>query len=1111
MKFLHKLYLILAFSFTINNTVVAQYSNSWITHNQPYLKIGVKEKGLYKLTLNQLHNAGFPVSINEIVNLQLFHRGNEVSIIVSQVNDLFFYGEPNDGALDSLLFRPTSDRLNPYYSLYSDEGFYFLTVGKVKGKRAEIINKPIDTSSQSEKWHWASSLITFPEEYSNYTGAAEVPSLMQSYFSNQETFTSKGKSGLSSYTHQFKLLNQYTESFIAPKFRVMINGRKNGVNNIDINLGKRKIYNFTFSGFIGKTFETSDINKEDFIDLNTLDITLISNQSDGRYSLTYLLLDYPQSIFLGKEKQQFLQFSKSSDSWCRLEVEEPETKGYMLLDITKPDELSQISTTVVEDKLNAMFSPTPRKNTKLLLSIEPLMVNSLQPIQMQSIDPASYNFLFITNSTLKSAVNEYAQYRESPMGGNFKTIVTDIADIYNQFNYGEPSPIAIKNFVKYMVSDKNWEKHLFLIGHSTSYPSRINKGLTGVVNNDPSFSDYWQIPSIGYPGSDLLLVDGLDEGNTENVPGIAIGRLSATIPSHVTDYLSKVKAYENPDNSFAWKKEILHLNGGKTISELNSLKSALKSLEPIVKQSLIGGNVEALSKSTLNPVDKVDISHQVNRGIGMITYFGHGSASTTDFDMGYASLPENNYDNSDKYPFMYFNGCGVGNIYSGRYNGDRSSIWHIALSTDWVLTPKKGAIAVLANSYDSYLSTSNRYLNSLYHFLFNNEKGLSIGMIQKEVAKDIISTSYNLADVANMHQSVLQGDPALRVVHVNRPDFSINNTEGLFITSADPGATIGNSSELKIGMAINNNGLNLKNIPISVAINITYLNGAHKNITGQINNIPYLDTLYVSISNTSPISAIKIEIDPENNIVELNESNNTRSLVIDWTTAKELNFYSSEDSKDVVSPILEVTIDDRLIEDEELVSKEPTILVTLEDNFPLESDPSLFNIFLRSCDTCNFQPIEITSSNASTKLINNEKLQLTLKIGQLIVGKYELMVTGNDLAGNQSQAYRINFSITESPQNISVIVSPNPASTYIKFRINNTSHTSQYFPTIIQYTLYDVNGNSIVEYTDNKPNQYINEWFWKPVKPGIYFYRVTIFEKNNSTNSVHSGKLIVQM
>jgi len=113
------------------------YGNEWLAgkYGQEWLKINVKNKGIYKVTLpgNFQNKAAF---------LHLYHRGEEVSLLNATATEIQFYGIPNDGKSDALLFYSDSNqpditaRVNTYFSLYSDESSYFypILLLQVKGR-----------------------------------------------------------------------------------------------------------------------------------------------------------------------------------------------------------------------------------------------------------------------------------------------------------------------------------------------------------------------------------------------------------------------------------------------------------------------------------------------------------------------------------------------------------------------------------------------------------------------------------------------------------------------------------------------------------------------------------------------------------------------------------------------------------------------------------------------------------------------------------------------------------------------------------------------------------------------------------------------------------------
>src|ERR1035437_1582901 len=111
-----------------------QYGNEWINPAQKYYKVTVLSKGIHRLTFTDLFNAGVPSGLDPVY-LQLFHNGEEQYIYISGAADrLFngndyieFYGEPNNGWLDTMFYYNSNQQVNPNYSMVNDSSAYFLT------------------------------------------------------------------------------------------------------------------------------------------------------------------------------------------------------------------------------------------------------------------------------------------------------------------------------------------------------------------------------------------------------------------------------------------------------------------------------------------------------------------------------------------------------------------------------------------------------------------------------------------------------------------------------------------------------------------------------------------------------------------------------------------------------------------------------------------------------------------------------------------------------------------------------------------------------------------------------------------------------------------------
>ncbi len=119
-------------------------ANSWIDYNKQYFKIHVSSDGIYRITYNELLNAGVPVNLIDPRGIQLFYRGEEQYIYIKGESStgifdpagyIEFYGIRNRGDDDLEFFDSPDSRVNNDYSFYNDTSVYFLTWSYSTGNR----------------------------------------------------------------------------------------------------------------------------------------------------------------------------------------------------------------------------------------------------------------------------------------------------------------------------------------------------------------------------------------------------------------------------------------------------------------------------------------------------------------------------------------------------------------------------------------------------------------------------------------------------------------------------------------------------------------------------------------------------------------------------------------------------------------------------------------------------------------------------------------------------------------------------------------------------------------------------------------------------------------
>jgi hypothetical protein len=1062
----------------------APYSNSWISYDKNYVKIYVSQKGIHRIPFGSLP-ADF--SVKEPDKIQLWHRGKQVSIISTANSEILFYAVPNDGATDSLFYRPMNSRKNPYFSMYSDKSAYFLVNGDAVGARAKT------QSSKSEiqplALVGATNLNVYQQEYSMSTESPIRPSFYNSFFEFSASRTGKTNLGNKMTLFPFTLAGRVSKSGTKTTVKLLFHGRSNNVRMLEVYVGKteqtlRLAGSASNSGFAATEYSFDIL--EDDLDADgkaTLGLKSVATDPLDRFSLAYFAIDYPRDLNMSGAKSFNFAIPASAGPQVRLSLKNAPADA-RILDITNEDVPVVIQSTLTDFTLTRESG----KPSSMLVSNEMITVvaANIQSLKFKKYDLSPANYVIVTSENLLEGAQTYANYRASAAGGGYKPVVVNIKDIYDQFNYGEPSPVGIRRFTDYLLSQGSKDKYLLLIGKSITHNERMKRELPD------------EVPTVGYPGSDVLLVEGLG-GAASNVASLPIGRIPAVTNATITDYLQKVKEYEsNTFGDVGWRKKVLHLNGGKTASEISQLKDMLKNLVPYVTDGIIGGKVTPFSKQQgISEVEKVNITPEVNAGVGLITYFGHGSVTVTDLDMGYATDEVRAYSNNLRYPMMYFNGCGVGNIFSGRFNPAPNTNDRYSLSMDWLLASKRGAIAIIANSFESFVSPSEKYLERLYNSMFVAPAsfGATIGKIQLAVAKDILAEDKGVYAVANIHQSILQGDPALRLVTVENPDYAVDPQESISIYSESGNKTIGNSSSLQLKVALTNHGRYKKGESVPVQINYVGRDGTVTK-TESVPSYAFADTLNVKFETNKSIRSIQVAIDPKSTLVEMTRENNVAELAIDWDVAEGLTVYPSTAVKDIVPPVLHVTFNERNLENNEVIAPNPRIRVYLDDDRVVTRDTSLIEVLIRPCqdESCKFVKIGYKLANVSLDSINRHAIQFSYLSSNLSTGKYELLVNGKDVAGNAySEPYHVFFEIQEAAsESIVVTSSPNPTSSYMRMeaKLGAFGGNGGKARTLI----YDARGNVVLKSTVTFPRTERFEWYLpvNNLNPGIYIYKIFI-------------------
>lgn len=856
--------------------VFSQVGNEWINPGQPYYKIPVGKNGIYRLDYTLLEFAGLPVNSIDPTTFQLFHRGVEQAIYLEGETDnqfnttdfIEFYGQQNDGTLDKELYQPASIQPHNYYNLYSDTTYYFLTFGAVAGKRMSFFQEDNTDGTPAELYHLDEKLMVLTSEYA--PGNNYYSDVLHAYYDEGEGFTGPLIVNVNFKEIRFTNISNTHPAGGLPQLELLLVGRSNDVHQMEIYVGNglRLLTTISWSGYsnysIKQNIEWSDIAADGTLLVRVKGAASTTTGNLG--SVSFARLQYPQTFSGAITSDKVFALNDKANNNFYIELPGA-TAGLQLFDITSSENCIRIGATtpIVTAKTPA---GTGRKILASVATAQPRVI----PVSFRNINPANHNYIIVTHSSLRQPggayadpVKAYAEYRASAAGGGYDTLIMDIQQLYDQFSYGEITPTAIYRFMRYF-TNIHTPDYLFIIGKGLMVNYRYHRNPGAY----PKYKDL--VPTSGYPGSDAIFTAGL-QGTTYE-PAVPTGRITASLPADVAAYLDKVKEAEARPFNDLRRKNILHLSGGVAPGEPERFKSYLQEFATIAEDYYLGGHVDEIAKQSFD-LELINIADEVNAGLGLVTFYGHSSATQLDFDIGYVSDPVMGYDNQGKYPIMLMNGCNIG----------ANFLNNVLFGEDWILTPDKGAIGFIAHTNFGFEQNLRRYADLFYRVAFSDSSfmGKGIGDIQKEVAKRYIQGSLpSPSNITQIQEMMLLGDPAVPLFGSRKPDLEITSND-ISVYSLNEEPVTAQSDSFAIKIIVRNYGM-ARQDTIQVQIK-RYLNDNTLLIYDSLfSPVKYSDTLTFIIrkgrENAGGNNTFEITLDPDDVITEIRNDNNTASIGI---------------------------------------------------------------------------------------------------------------------------------------------------------------------------------------------------------------------------------------
>ena len=655
------------------------FNNEWIKYNQTYYKFRIGKEGVYRIPKTLLDAAG--IGNTQVQNFELWRNGKKVPVYSSVTTGnlpadgyLEFWGMPNDGEPDKQLYRDPNFQHTTKTSLQSDTANYFLSVNSDQSGLL-VSNQPNNVASNTlpvEKYfmHVAG---TYYKERMNLGNALIVGEYI--YSSSYDKGEYWSTNFITPATPRITTISNLNVYPAGPSSQIRFGANGNSLNSRTIRVSVNdNLLLDTLTEYFYDVLDTIDFPTS-LITSNAASVKFTNNStiSSDRLTVSFFELVYPRTFDFGGLKN--FEFSLPADlDGYYLEITNfnAGAQAPVLYDLSSA--VRYVADQGVLGKLRFVLPPASGTRRFMLVSQDPSNITLISNFSSKqfvnyNLTANQGNYIIISHPYLNVGTNgrkpldEYKAYRSSASGGSYQVVFANIDELVDQFAFGiDKHPLSVRNFLKFARAKFNSPvKYCFLIGRGMTYNEyRMN-------NSDTLINKLNTVPTFGTPASDNLLSA---ESLLESIPATPIGRLAVVRGSEIEDYLQKLIEYEavqkNAPNTMAgraWMKNILHVTGASDPYLGVVLCDYMSVYKELIQDTLMGSKVITFCKNSTNPNDLVtneEIKRYFAEGMSALTYFGHSSATTLEFNIENTQ----DYNNQGKYPVFFVNGCNAGNFFT---------------------------------------------------------------------------------------------------------------------------------------------------------------------------------------------------------------------------------------------------------------------------------------------------------------------------------------------------------------------------------------------------------------------------------------------------------------
>ncbi len=723
------------------------------------------------------------------------------------------------------------------------------------------------------------------------------------------------------------------------------------------------------------------------------------------------------------------------------------------------------------------------------------------------VEPADY--IIITAPDYYASALKLKTFHEKQNG--FKVSLVRSTQIFNEMASGQTSPIAIRNYVKYLVdrsTQSNSVRPAYLlllgIGNFNNASIQVNKELpifTSEVSNailtSYSTDDFY-----------VILKEGDQIHNAQSIDSIqlAVGRIPARNVAESEMLVKKIIQYQTNKKMGTWQQQItwvaddadynLHLQDAEEIVHNLNLKTTNWNHRKLYLD--LFKSTQTLTGPTYPDVNKA-IQAAIQSGTLLLNYTGHGNYLRLSEEAVIAKSEMDQWNNPGKLPIMVTASCDFAPY-------DQPNLSPIGF--DALMQNEKGIIALVAANRLVF-AYSNKQINDAFMqaLLVPDDKGkyATIGQALQTAKKYNFSRN---GDRLNAFKFGLMGDPAMPIA---QPKNQIQLMQINQLPWLDTNyLTAGEKYTIK-GKVVNQNKImddfnglidmtlwdapstkqTLANQSTSQIVSIEIQDQAVFKGKATVQNGQFEISFIVPSSMPfSKAASLKLQLYAFNDT--LDASNQFQSIFIQGAT--------TQNQVDTLGPSIKAYINSPDFKSGDWVTMPSNLIVELKDSAGIQSAGNVLGHDLKLIIDDSISSTYNLNAFFSYDLNQYQSGGLRYALPKLSEGKHRLIIKAWDLLGNLSKD-TLYIEVPSSKENNlrNLRVLPNPVQTSARFlfeikniidpieltiQVFNQSGRLQY-KTVQQTQPY---ANKIAIDWDGRSNQGVQ------IPPGIYYYKVDVIQ-----------------